>query len=104
LALAIFGDREVHFRPKEYWPADTDVTVKILVNSLPAGNGIYGQQDQVINFKIGAKVVGYVDVNTYTLTLKENDQVVRTIPVSTGDKKHRTRQGTKVAASSGGAE
>jgi len=93
---AWFGDREVHFRPKEYWPADTDVTLKVMVNSLPAGNGIYGQQDQVINFKIGAKVIGYVDVNTYTLTLKENDQVVRTIPVSTGDKKHRTRQGTKV--------
>lgn len=93
---AWFGDREVHFRPKEYWPANTDVTVKIMVNSLPAGNGIYGQQDQVIDFKIGEKVVGYVDVNTYTLTLKKDDQVVRTIPVSTGDRKHRTRQGTKV--------
>ncbi|HUQ00292.1 MAG TPA: Ig-like domain-containing protein [Aeromicrobium sp.] len=93
---AWFGDREVHYRTKEYWPADTDVTVKILVNSLPAGNGIYGQQDQVVKFHVGPKVVGYVDVNTYTLTVKDNDQVVRTIPVSTGDSKHRTREGTKV--------
>jgi lipoprotein-anchoring transpeptidase ErfK/SrfK len=86
----------VHFRPKEYWPANTDVTVKILINSLPAGNGIYGQQDQEVKFHIGAKVVGYVDVNTYTLTVKADDQVIRTIPVSTGDAKHRSRQGTKV--------
>lgn len=93
---AWFGDREVHYRTKDYWPADTDVTVKILVNSLPAGNGIYGQQDQVVKFHVGSKVVGYVDVSRYTLTVKENDQVVRTIPVSTGDTKHRTRQGTKV--------
>jgi lipoprotein-anchoring transpeptidase ErfK/SrfK len=93
---AWFSDREVHYRPKEYWPANTDVKLKILVNSLPAGNGIYGQQDQIVDFKIGQKVVAYVDVNTYTLTLKENDQVVKTIPVSTGDSKHRTRQGTKV--------
>jgi lipoprotein-anchoring transpeptidase ErfK/SrfK len=93
---AWFGDREVHFRPKEYWPANTDVTVKIMVNSLPAGNGIYGQQDQIVHFTIGEKVVAYVDVNTFTLTLKENDAVVRTIPVSTGDSTHRTRQGTKV--------
>jgi lipoprotein-anchoring transpeptidase ErfK/SrfK len=93
---AWFSDREVHYRPKEYWPANTDVTVKILVNSLPAGNGIYGQKDQIVDFKVGQKVVAYVDVNTYTLTLKENDAVVRTIPVSTGDSKHRTRQGTKV--------
>jgi lipoprotein-anchoring transpeptidase ErfK/SrfK len=93
---AWFGDREVHYRTKDYWPADTDVTVKILVNSLPAGNGIYGQQDQVVKFHVGSKVVAYVDVNTYTLTVKDNDQVVKTIPVSTGDAKHRTRQGTKV--------
>jgi lipoprotein-anchoring transpeptidase ErfK/SrfK len=93
---AWFGDREVHYRTKDYWPANTDVTVKILVNSLPAGNGIYGQQDQVIKFRVGTKVVGYVDVSRYTLTVKENDQVIKTIPVSTGDTKHRTRQGTKV--------
>jgi lipoprotein-anchoring transpeptidase ErfK/SrfK len=93
---AWFNDREVHYRPKEYWPANTDVTIKILVNSLPAGNGIYGQQDQIVHFTIGQKVVAYVDVNTYTLTLKEDDKVVKTIPVSTGDSKHRTREGTKV--------
>jgi lipoprotein-anchoring transpeptidase ErfK/SrfK len=93
---AWLGDREVHYRTKDYWPADTDVTVKILVNSLPAGNGIYGQQDQVVKFHVGPKVVGYVNVNTYTLTVKDNDQVAKTIPVSTGDSKHRTRQGTKV--------
>jgi lipoprotein-anchoring transpeptidase ErfK/SrfK len=86
----------VHYRTKDYWPAETDVTVKILVNSLPAGNGIYGQQDQVVKFHVGSKVVGYVDVNRYTLTVKENDQVIRTIPVSTGDTKHPSRQGTKV--------
>jgi lipoprotein-anchoring transpeptidase ErfK/SrfK len=93
---AWFGDREVHYRTKDYWPANTDVTVKVLVNSLPAGNGIYGQQDQVVKFHVGEKVIGYVDVSRYTLTVKENDQVIKTIPVSTGDTKHRTRQGTKV--------
>jgi len=93
---AWFGDREVHYRTKDYWPANTDVTVKVLVNSLPAGNGIYGQQDQVVKFHVGRKVVGYVDVNRYTLTVKADDQVLRSIPVSTGDSKHRTRQGTKV--------
>ena len=93
---AWFGDREVHYRTKDYWPANTDVTVKVLVNSLPAGNGIYGQQDQVVKFHVGAKVVGYVDVERYTFTLKEDDRVVRSIPVSTGDSKHRSRKGIKV--------
>lgn len=93
---AWFGDREVHYRPKEYWPANTDVKVKILVNGLPAGNGIYGQQDQIVDFTVGRKVVAYVDINAFTLTLKKDDKVAKTIPVSTGDSKHRTREGTKV--------
>ncbi|HJR88744.1 MAG TPA: Ig-like domain-containing protein [Aeromicrobium sp.] len=93
---AWFGDQEVHYRTKDYWPANTDVTVKIMVNSLPAGNGIYGQQDQVVKFHVGRKLVGYVDVDRYTLTVKADDRVLRTIPVSTGDSEHRSRQGTKV--------
>ena len=93
---AWFSDNEVHYRTKDYWPANTDVTVKILVNSLPAGNGIYGQQDQVIKFHVGRKVISYVDVSGYTFTLKADDRVLRTIPVSTGDSDHRTRRGTKV--------
>jgi lipoprotein-anchoring transpeptidase ErfK/SrfK len=93
---AWFSDREVHYRTKEYWPANTDVTVKVLVNSLPAGDGIYGQQDQVVKFHVGRKVVAQVDVSRYTLTLKADDKVLRTIPVSTGDSDHRTRRGTKV--------
>jgi lipoprotein-anchoring transpeptidase ErfK/SrfK len=93
---AWFSDREVHYRTKEYWPANTDVTVKILVNSLPAGDGIYGQQDQEVTFRVGRKVVASVDISRYTLTLKADDQVVRSIPVSTGDSDHRTRRGTKV--------
>lgn len=93
---AWLSDTVVHFRPKEYWPAQSDVTIKLNLNSLPAGNGIYGQQDQSVRFRIGRKVVGYVDVNTYTLTVKENDRVIRTIPVSTGDSGHRSRNGTKV--------
>ena len=93
---AWFSDTSVHFRPKEYWPAETDVTVKLLLNSLPAGNGIYGQQDQIVRFRIGQKIVGYVDVNAYQLTVKADDKVIRTIPVSTGDAKHKTRNGTKI--------
>jgi len=93
---AWFSDTSVHFRPKEYWPADTEVTIKLMLNSLPAGSGIYGQQDQVVKFRIGQKMVAYVDVNTHQLTVKADDEVIRTIPVSTGDAKHQTRNGTKI--------
>lgn len=91
-----FSDRVVHYRPKEYWPANTEVNVSLKLNGLPAGDGVYGQQDQDIDFTIGRKAVSVVDVAQHTLTLTVDDQKLRTIPVTTGDSSHRTREGTKV--------
>ncbi len=91
-----FNDREVHFRPEEFWPAGSKVKVVLRLNSLPAAEGVYGQQDQVIDFTIGRKAVSVVDVKKHQLTYKVDDKVVRTIPVSTGDASHQSRQGTKI--------
>lgn len=90
------SDREVHYRPKEYWPANTEVSVDVDVNGLPAGNGIFGQQDQQIDFTVGRAAVSTVDVDNYTLTYTRDGKTVRTIPVTNGDATHQTRQGTKI--------
>ncbi|MCL3818428.1 L,D-transpeptidase [Aeromicrobium wangtongii] len=91
-----FSDREAHFRPEQYWPARTKVNVRLNLNSLPAGGGIYGQQDQDVSFEVGQKVVSTVDIGKHRLTYTVDDKKVRTIPVTTGDDSHRTRQGIKV--------
>jgi lipoprotein-anchoring transpeptidase ErfK/SrfK len=90
------SDTVAHYRPKDFWPAGTSVKVNLRLNGLPAGNGIYGQQDQNVPFKIGRKVVSTVDIAAHRLIVRIDDKAVRTIPVSTGDSKHRTRRGTKV--------
>lgn len=90
------SDREVHYRPKEYWPANTDVTVDVDVNGLPAGDGIFGQQDQEIDFTVGRAAISTVDVDSYTLTYTRDGETIRTMPVTSGDATHQTRQGTKV--------
>ena len=35
-----FSDREVHFRPEDFWPAGAEVKVLLRLNALPADNGI----------------------------------------------------------------
>ncbi len=90
------SDYEVHYRPKSYWPAGTKVKVLLNVNSLPAGGGIYGQQDQDVSFKIGRSVVSTVNIKTHKLTVYVNHKVAKVIPVTTGDSTHQTREGTKV--------
>ena len=45
-------DHEVHWRPKDYWPVSTKVTVTAKVYGKDMGGGIYGQQDVTATFKI----------------------------------------------------
>ncbi len=90
------SDSVAHYRPKTFWPANTKVTVDLHLNGLPAGNGIYGQQNQKVPFKVGRKVVSTVDVASFRLIVRIDGEVVRRIPVSTGDSGHRTRKGTKI--------
>ncbi len=91
-----YSDNTVHYRPKEYWPAGTDVTVDLDLNSLPAGDGIYGQQDQEVPFTVGSKVVSTVDTRAHTMTVEKDGKTLRTIPVSTGKPGKDSRNGTKV--------
>lgn len=90
------SNHEVHYRPKTYWPAGAKVHVELDLNSVPAGDGIYGQQDQNIDFTIGRKAVSVVDMKKHKLTYSVDDKVKRTIPVSTGDAGHQSRNGTKI--------
>ncbi|WP_456698066.1 Ig-like domain-containing protein [Aeromicrobium sp. P5_D10] len=90
------NDREAHFRPETYWPAHAKVNVRLRLNGLSAGGGIYGQQDQDIDFRVGKKVVSVVNVARHKLRYTVDDRPVRTMPVTTGDNTHRSREGIKV--------
>ncbi len=90
------SDREAHFRPKSYWKAGTDVSVDLDVNSLPAGNGIYGQESRSIDFHIGESHVYKVDARTDQMQVFSNGTLLRTIPITTGKPGFTTRSGTKV--------
>lgn len=90
------SDYEAHWRPKTYWQAGTEVTVDIDVDSVPAGDGIYGQESRSIDFTIGDKVVSKVNAQTHQMKVFVNDKLERTIPITTGGPGHTTRSGVKV--------
>lgn len=90
------SDSEAHYRPMHYWPAHTRVNVRLLLNSLPAGNGIYGQQDQDIDFRVGQRAVTVVNVAKHQLRYTVDGKTVRRMPVTNGDADHQTREGVKV--------
>ncbi len=90
------NDNEAHWRPKTYWKAGTDVSVAIDVNGVDAGNGIYGQEDRVVDFEVGDAHVYKVNAKTHQMRVLSNGKLLRTIPITTGKDGFITRSGTKV--------
>ena len=90
------GDTEVHFRPKEYWPAYDDVTVDVNLKGVDAGKGVWGMGNRTIKFTTGSSMVSVVNVDRHTLTVFRNGTRSRVIPVTTGKADFLTRNGTKV--------
>ena len=91
------SDNEAHWRPKRYWRAGTDVHVDVDVNSLPAGNGVYGQESRQLDFHIGDAHIYKVDARTHQMKVFSNGRLLRTIPITTGKPPaFTTRSGVKV--------
>lgn len=87
---------EVHWRPKSYWKPGTQVTVNADINSVSAGQGVYGQVSREVSFEIGDAVVSKVDVANHEMRVFVNGSLQRTMPISAGKPGFITRSGTKV--------
>ena len=90
------NDSEVHWRPVSYWKPGTDVTVTADVNSVPAGNGVYGQVSRTSTFHVGDAVISKVNARTDQMKTFINGRLVRTTPITTGKPGFTTRSGVKV--------
>ena len=77
-------DREVQFRPREYWPTGQKVTVVARLTGLKAGNGLWGMKDRTVDFTVGPEHITKVDNKTHKAVVRDGGKVVRTIPVSMG--------------------
>ena len=90
-------DEFVDYRPKEFWPAGTKVTLHVDIGGLKAGPDRWGGGDRDLSFTIGRKQVIKVDVRTRVLkVVNGKGKVLRSFPVSTGRPGWETRNGTKV--------
>jgi lipoprotein-anchoring transpeptidase ErfK/SrfK len=94
-----FSDKEVHWRPKEYWAAGTKITIDAAIYGRDFGNGVYGNDSRVANITVGDAVVATADGATHQMTVTVNGAVARTIPISMGKPGHETPAGTYVVMS-----
>ncbi|RKR90537.1 lipoprotein-anchoring transpeptidase ErfK/SrfK [Micromonospora pisi] len=87
---------EVHYRPKTFWKANTELDYKIQAGGLPLGDGWYGRADLTIDAKIGPAVVMTVDNKTKKMTVTKDGKVLKTFPISLGKPSTPSSSGTMI--------
>lgn len=90
------SNREVRWRPAEYWKPGTKVEVSVNTYGVDLGDGLFGQENVSTSFTIGDQVVTTVDDSTKTLTVKRNGEVIKSMPVSMGKNSTPTNNGTYI--------
>lgn len=90
-------DRQLLWRPKNYWKPGTKITVTANLAGIQTGKNKWIGRDATGSFSIGDARISYVNIATHQMRVTENGKTVRTIPVTTGKQpSYTTRSGTKV--------
>jgi lipoprotein-anchoring transpeptidase ErfK/SrfK len=90
------NNREVRWRPKEFWHSGTAVSVAVNTYGVKLGDGLFGEDNVNTHFTIGDEVIVTVDDSTKTLTVHVNGDAVKTMPVSMGKDSTPTANGTYI--------
>jgi len=90
------NNREVRWRPQNYWAPGTAVTVDVKVYGRDLGKGMFGQEDVHSSFTIGDAVVITADDDTKQVTVNVAGKDVKTMPTSMGKNSTPTDNGVYI--------
>ncbi|MDN5909422.1 MAG: Ig-like domain-containing protein [Brevibacterium sp.] len=89
----------LHFRPKEFWPAHSKVSVDAPLKNVPTTDDAVGQNDLTLDFDIGRKQIVKADVKSHRMVVTRNGKEVMNFPASLGAAKSPSYNGTHVVMS-----
>ncbi len=95
------GGSRVDYRSKEYWPANTTVTVQANLFGVNFGGGGYGAANLSTTFQIGRSQIVRADVTTFHMVVIRDGKQVADYPASYGlgsDPERNTRSGVHVVS------
>ncbi|MFI0356504.1 Ig-like domain-containing protein [Actinomadura sp. 9N407] len=91
------SDKEVDFRPRDYWPVGQKVQVIAHLAGVKAGEGLWGVKDRTLNFTVGPRHITRIDAKDYKATVTDGGRTVRTMKVSLGKPGDDSYSGTMIA-------
>jgi lipoprotein-anchoring transpeptidase ErfK/SrfK len=95
------GGSRVDWRPKQYWPANTSVTVTAKLGGVSYGGDSVGAADVSSTFQIGRSQIVRADANSFRMVVIRDGQQVFDFPASYGlgsDPNRNTRSGVHVVS------
>ncbi|WP_278262976.1 Ig-like domain-containing protein [Nocardia sp. AG03] len=90
------NNREVRWRPENFWAPGTKVTIEVNVYGKDLGKGLYGQDNIQSFFTVGDAQIFTADDNTKQVVVERNGQVVMTMPTSMGKDSTPTDNGVYI--------
>ena len=87
-------DKTVIFRPRQYWPQYTTVTVDGNFDGVQAAPGVYGSRDVSLTFSIGPSLIVVASTRTHYMNVYYKDRFFGRWAISTGRPGDDTADGT----------
>jgi lipoprotein-anchoring transpeptidase ErfK/SrfK len=87
-------DKTVIFRPRQYWPQYTTVTVDGNFDGVQAAPGVYGNRDVKLTVSIGPSLIVVASARTHYMKVYYKDRLFGRWPISTGRPGDDTPDGT----------
>ena len=88
------GDQQLYFRPRDYWPAYTEVTLTSHLDGIKGATGVYGARDLSQTFEIGRSLIAVASTTTHKTQIYLNGKLTYQWPISTGRASLPTPDGT----------
>jgi lipoprotein-anchoring transpeptidase ErfK/SrfK len=79
-----FSDRELHFRPRTFWPVGEHVTIAWDLTGWNPSVGVWGTSVGTTGFTVGDAHVSYADLSTDQMFVTDNGRAIATYPISGG--------------------
>ncbi|OBI94221.1 hypothetical protein A9X00_12805 [Mycobacterium sp. 1245805.9] len=76
--------QNAHWRPEHYYAPGTTVTAEAKIYGIALGDGLFGQDDTRVSFRIGDAHISIADDATKQVSVFDNGKLVRTMPTSMG--------------------
>lgn len=76
--------QNAHWRPERYYAPGTNVTAEAKIYGIALGDGLFGQDDTKVSFRVGDAHVSIADDATHQVSVFSNGILQRTMPTSMG--------------------